>query len=304
MFGLLGSRPNMAHLLLQGAYEGGGPALERRTEALWPLELLLMRAAPARLAVARKVVSRAILGGLLGLARQRLLEAGAGSLPGLSQIATFIALAPLLGAESATAAAEGKSYRRKPLKETETIRMTAVSPFGDRILFVLSQGPIGVEGIAAETGLTPAEVERTLEQLEEEPLAELAVTEGPDGERLYENRWPMITMNQWVEMNVDEQEQISNEIRLLIRSDLDEAVAAGTFDARPERALIRLPVRLDELGWQEINEVLEGTLEDCIEIQLRAQKRIEEGSRVSEAFGARVVLASFEMPPTERESRP
>jgi AcrR family transcriptional regulator len=301
MFGLLGSRPNMAHLLLQGAYEGGGPVLERRSEALWPLELLLMRAAPARLAVARKVVSRAILGGLLGLARQRLLEAGAGSLPGLSQIATFIALAPLLGAESATAAAEGKSYRRLPLETAEAVRLAAANPFSDRLLFALSHGPVSVGQIAAEMSLTPTEVEHALSQLEEEPLAELAVSEGEDGERLYENRWPMISMNEWMEMSVEEQEQISNEIRFLIRSDVEEAAAAGTFDSRPERFLLRLPVWLDERGWQEINEALEGTLEDCIEIQRRAQQRIEESGRISEAFSARVVLVSFEMPPAGPE---
>jgi len=304
MFGLLGSRPNMAHLLLQGAYEGGGPVLERRSEALWPLELLLMRAAPARLAVARKVVSRAILGGLLGLARQRLLEAGAGSLPGLSQIATFVALAPLLGAESATAAAEGKSYRRLPLKTAETVRLAAANPFGDRLLFALSHGPVTIKQIATEMGLTPTEVEHALAQLEEEPLAELAVSEGEDGEQLYENRWPLITMDEWTEMSIEEQEQISSEIRLLIRRDVEEAAAAGTFDSRPERSLIRLPVWLDERGWQEINESLEGTLEDCIGIQRRAQQRIEKDGWIGEAFGARVVLVSFEMPPTEPESHP
>jgi DNA-binding transcriptional ArsR family regulator len=245
------------------------------------------------------VVSKAILGGLLGLARQRLLEAGAGSLPGLSQIATFIALAPLLGAESATAAAEGKSYRRLPLETAETVRLATVNPFGDRLLFALSHGPVSVEQLAAETGLTPAEVEHTLSQLEEEPLAELAVSERDDGERLYENRWPLITLNQWMGMSVEEQEQISTEIRALIRSDVEEAAAAGTFDSRPERALIRLPVRLDESGWQEINEALEGTLEDCIEIQRRAQQRIKESGRSGEAFSARVVLVTFEMPPTE-----
>jgi AcrR family transcriptional regulator len=305
MFGLLGSRPNMAHLLLRGVYEGGGPVLERRTEALWPLEVLLMRAAPAQLAVARKVVSRAILGGLLGLARQRLLETGAASLPGLSQIATFITLAPLLGAESATAAAEGKSYRRLPVETAETVRLATINPFGDRLLFALSHGPVSVGELAAETGLTPTEIEHTLSQLEEEPLAELAVTEREDGERLYENRWPMITMSQWMEMSVREREQVSSEIRLMIRRDLDEAVAAGTFDERPEHFLVRLPVRLDERGWQEINETLDGTLEDCIEIQQRAQGRIANSGRVSEAFGARVVLVSFEMPPSgEPEPRP
>jgi len=301
MFGLLGSRPNMANLLLQAVYEGGAPALERRSEALWPLELLLMRAAPARLAAARKVVSGAILGGLLGLTRRRFVEVGAAGLPGLTQISTFIALAPILGIESATAAAEGKSYRRPGLDAAESVRLATINPLSDRLLIALSHGPVTVEQIAAEIDLTPAEVELSLARIEEEPLAELAVVEGENGERLYENRWPLLETPQWAEFTLEEQEQMSAEIGVLIGKEMEEAAVAGTFDSRPERFLVRLPVRLDERGWQELSESLEGTLEECIEIQRRTQKRLEEGGRLSETFSARVVLVSFEMPPREPE---
>lgn len=297
MFGLLSSRPNMANLLLSAAYEGGAPALERRGEALWPLELLLMRAAPARLAAARKVVSGAILGGLLGLARWRFAEAGAGSLGGLTQFGTFIALAPILGTESATAAAEGKSYRRPPPQAAEAVRMATIDPLSDRLLIALSHGPVTVEQIGAEIDLSPQEVELSLARIEEEPLAELAVVEGENGERLYESRWPLLEAPQWSEFGLEEQEQISAEVGLLIRKEMEEAAAAGSFDARPERFLVRLPVRLDERGWQELNESLNGTMEECIEIQRRTQKRLEESGRISEAFSARVMLISFEMPP-------
>ena len=114
LLGLLASRPNLAHLLLVGAYEGGAPALRRRSEALRPLEGMLMRAAPSQLPVSRALLSEALLGGLLWLARRRMAEAGPGALLGLAPICTYIVLAPLLGAEQATAAAAGKSYRRQP----------------------------------------------------------------------------------------------------------------------------------------------------------------------------------------------
>ncbi|MET0557218.1 MAG: TetR/AcrR family transcriptional regulator [Solirubrobacterales bacterium] len=297
LFGLLGSRPNMANLLLSGAFEGGAAALQRRSEALWPLELLLMRAAPAPLAAARKVVSGAILGGLLGIARRRFLEAGAAGLPGLVQISTFIALAPLLGTESATAAAEGKSYRRPPLVVTgDEVRLAAINPLSDRLLVALSHGPVTVEQIAAEIELSPQEVELSLSRIEEEPLAELAVVEGENGERLYENRWPLLETPQWAEFSLEEQEQMSAEVQTLIHKEMEEATAAGTFDTRPERFLVRLPVRLDERGWQELHDSLATSMEECIEIQRRTQKRLEASGRLSETFSARVVLVSFEMP--------
>ena len=302
MFGLLASRPKLANLLLHGAYEGGTPALERRADALWPLELLLIRAAPTRLAAARKVVSGAILGGLLGLARKRFLEAGAAALPGLTQIGTFIALAPLLGTESATAAAEGKSYRR-PQPERAVARF-AGTPLNSRLMLALSHGPMSIEQIATETELAPEQVELALSALEEESLAELAVVEGEDGKRHYESRWPLIEKAEWIELSQGEQEQMSAEIGLLIKREAEEAVAAGTFDSRPERVLVRLPVWLDARGWQDLNESLDRTLEDCMKIQDRARKRIEGSGQSVDAFGARVVLASFEMPAAGAEAHP
>jgi AcrR family transcriptional regulator len=112
LLGLLASRPNLAHLLLIGTFEGGAPALERRAEALLPLESLLTAAVSDRLAAPPPRVAEAILGGMLGLARRRLMADGAGALVGLAPICTYVVLAPLLGVEDATAAAQGKSYRR------------------------------------------------------------------------------------------------------------------------------------------------------------------------------------------------
>jgi len=295
MFGLLSSRPNMANLLLQGAYEGGAPALLRRSEALWPLELLLIRAAPARLPVARKVVSGAILGGLLGLARQRLAEAGAGALTGLTQISTFIALAPLLGAESATAAAEGKSYRRLP-PTSAGARLAVVTPIPPRLLLALSQGPMSVEQIAAEAELTPAEAELALSALDENPLSELTVTEGDDGVRRYQSRWPVFTTEQVSAMSPEEERRISQEGWERMQRSVEEAIAAGTFESRPERFLVQLPVWLDEQGWLELSDCLTGTMDECWEIQERARQRLEEGGRQDEAFGSNIFLATFEMP--------
>jgi AcrR family transcriptional regulator len=296
LFGLLASRPNLANLLLRSAYEGGAPALVRRREALWPLELLLMRTAPAQLSVSRKVVSEALLSGVLGLARRRLDETGPGGLTGLTQICTYIVLAPLLGVEKATAAAEGKSYRRSHPGTDESLRLAAVVPVSDQLLFALSHGPVSVAEMATETGRSPAQVVAALDRLEEEALAEFTITAGEDGERLYENRWPLMTTPRWEGLPQEEREQISAEIGWLIRKEAEDAAAAGTFDARPERFLVRLPIHVDELGWQELHDSLNGSLEECIQIQQRARERLEKSGRAGDGFSTRVILASFEMP--------
>lgn len=296
LFGLLASRPNLAKLLLCGVYEGGAAALERRREALWPLELLLMRATPTGVTASRKVVAEAILGGLLGLARRRLVESGPGALAGLVQISTYIALAPVLGAESATAAAEGKSYRRPRTEVAESIRDAGIGAQGERIILPLTHGPVSVEEMAEETGLSRAQVEASIAQLEEQERTELVVVEGEDGVRRYESRWPLIEGSDWRQLGVGEREQISAEIGLMIRKEVEESAAAGSFDARPERWLVRLPVWLDERGWLELNESLDRSLEDCLAVQRRAQERLNAGGDPAAGFAARVLLVSFEMP--------
>ncbi|HSC21948.1 MAG TPA: TetR/AcrR family transcriptional regulator, partial [Solirubrobacterales bacterium] len=84
LFGLFASRPNLARLLLIGSIEGGGAALQRRADALRPIESLLAQAGARRPAQPQRVTAEAILGGVLGLARRRLLDAGAGGLPSLA----------------------------------------------------------------------------------------------------------------------------------------------------------------------------------------------------------------------------
>lgn len=295
--GLLATRPKLANLLLRSVYEGGAPALERRAEALWPLRSLLVRTAPTELAAGRNVVSEAILGGLLGLARRRLIEDGPGALPGLTPICTYVALAPMLGVEQATAAAEGKSYERPRPDVAEAIRRAADGPGTERVWLALGDGPLSVAQLAAKTALAPAEVEAVVAHLEEEPLASLHVTEGESGERLYESHWPLINTTDWGDLNQPEREQISAEVLRLMESETRAALAAGTFDSRLERFLVRLPMWLDERGWQELCDALEGSLEISREIQERATRRLREGGQGSEGSPARVFLVSFEPPP-------
>lgn len=296
-FGLLATRPNLANLLLRGVYEGGAQALERRAEGLWPLRSLLVRAAPTELAAARNVFSEAILGGVLGLARRRLIADGPGALPGLTPICTYVVLAPTLGVEQATAAAEGKSYERPRPDVSAAIRRAADGLGADRVWLALGDGPLSIAQIAARTALDPADVEATIAQLEEEPLASLNVTVGENGERLYDSHWPFISTVDWSELTQPEREQISTEILRLMESETRAALAAGTFDSRLERFLVRLPMWLDERGWQELCDALEGSFEISREIQERATRRLQAGGGAAEGSPARVFLVSFEPPP-------
>lgn len=299
LLGLLASRPNLAHLLVVAAYEGGAPALQRRSEALRPLEGMLTRAAPSQLPVSRVLLSEALLGGLLWLARRRMAEAGPGALLGLAPICTYIALTPSLGAEQATAAAEGKSYRRQSPDAPDSLRFSKAHPEEARLLTLLSQEPLSVEAMAEQVLIPSEEVESRLARLQEKGMIERSSWVEASGPPIYQSRWPVWSTAEWERRSQPEREGLSAEIDSAMREDIDDAMAAGTFDRHPERFLVRIPLRLDEQGWKELHNALNLSMEEILSIQRRTKQRLEEQGGSSRRFPIRVHLVSFE--PATRE---
>jgi AcrR family transcriptional regulator/DNA-binding transcriptional ArsR family regulator len=293
LLGLLSSRPNLSHLLLVAAYEGGAPALRQRSEALRPLEAMLLRATPGQLPVSRALLPEALLGGLLWLARRRMMEAGAKALIGMTPICTYIALAPMLGAEQATDAAEGKSYRRQPLNLAHALQVPA-HPHEVRLLALLSQDPLSEEELAEKTSLSQTQTEAAISALEEAGLVEQAPWTEVGSPPIYQSRWPVWATAEWERRSQAEREGLSAEINSAMREEVDEAVAAGTFDMHTERFLVRMPLWMDQQGWEEIRDALTLSMEECMSIQQRARKRLEEDGVTSRGFPVRVHLVSFE----------
>jgi AcrR family transcriptional regulator len=292
LFGLFASRPNLAHLLLVGVFEGGAPALRRRWEALEPLEALLTQVSPHRVATQR-VAAEAIVAGTLGLARRRLLTDGAGALPSLAPICTYIALSPLLGVKQATAAAEGKSYRRDAASLAEITRVLARNATAGNLLTLLTHGSRVGELIEA-LPQPREEIEAQLSELEETGIIQLAEAGDEGDDRLFTTGWQAVTTEEWKGLELDQRERLSEEIIWMVKEEVDEASAAGLFDARPERHLVRLPMWLDEEGWRELSSTLDGTFDSCLEIQKRVQRRVQQES--ADAAPARVMLVSFDAP--------
>lgn len=297
LLGLLASRPNLAHLLLFATYEGGGPALRRRAESLRPLETLLARTAPPGLQLPPPVLAEALIGGILWLLRRRMEESGPGALLGLAPVCTYIALAPMLGAEQATAAAEGKSYRRQPQSGATTLAHAVTRSIDGRLVTALSQGSGDIDALAREASLPRHEVESQLAQLEEVGLIErLAGEAGP----VFRSRWPVWRIEEWERLDQSKREAASTEIAWAMKEEVEEAITAGTFDAHPERSLVRMPIWVDEQGWQELHRALELTLDECFAIQRRVGQRLEEKGNPKEGFPARVHIVSFEPAPPEQ----
>jgi AcrR family transcriptional regulator len=96
----LASRPAMAQLIAVEIHAAGSAAMERRHDTLRPLEELIgggFKHEPGAPALA----AEAITGAVFTLIYKRLRASGAGSLPTLAPLLSYITLCPFLGAEEA-----------------------------------------------------------------------------------------------------------------------------------------------------------------------------------------------------------
>lgn len=297
LFGMLASRPNLAHLLLAGAREGGAPALERRTEVLRQIEPLLSAGVPAhQRPVSIRIASEALLTAVLEVSARRLAESGAGALPGLVAICSFMVLAPVLGAEQATAAAEGKTYRKPAPAVSQAALLASHRSISEQVIVGLVGGPKTAADLTESTLLSREEVDTQIAILEANGVIVPVEPDEGSTDHRYEAAWARIAAEEASGHNRAEREALSLEIGQVIRAEVEEAVSAGTFDAREDRFLVRLPVWLDDKGWGELLEHLDDSLDGSLEIQRRAMVRLKrEGNPEAGSFG-RLLLVTFEVP--------
>jgi len=90
----------------------------------------------------------------------------------------------------------------------------------------------------------------------------------------------------------------------VIRAELEEAVREGTFDARPDRSLVRMPLWLDDQGWSELAEHLDGALEGSQEILARARERLLSSDDRGAGTYGRLIFTTFELPRGEDDEGP
>jgi len=111
MFDFLASRPPLANLAMVEVYTVGLEGMRRRMEALRPLQDLIAGGYELAPKTAQ-IAAEGIVGGVYTLAYRHLRDGGAGALPALAPVCTYITLAPFVGAEDACRIANGDGRGR------------------------------------------------------------------------------------------------------------------------------------------------------------------------------------------------
>jgi AcrR family transcriptional regulator len=290
-FNFLASRPSLAHLLLVEVYAAGPTAISRREEALRPLEMLFAEGR-LRSPTVPWIAREAIPGGVLALAYQQIRREGPESLPGLAPISAYLTLAPFLGAEEAAAAAIGGPRARTAQGAEAPGRIVVAQVFAE-----LAGGRSGgVEDLAANLGRDRREVRHALDELQRAKLVE-PDPDDESGER-FRHAQMEIEDEEWSKIPLRERENLSRAMVYVMTAELDQSLESGTFDASPDRTLVRFPVIVDRQGWVELMKIHRDAVDAIYAVQAEATRRLEESGTPIEGSSFQIL---FEVPRSDSD---
>lgn len=115
---------------------------------------------------------------------------------------------------------------------------------------------------------------------------------------------PFLNDDDWAQLPPSARKAVSNTVLSKALGDVRSAVAAGTFDDRPNRHLSYSALMLDEQGWNALGERLNELLDWAIEEQAAAAGRLQEGESGGAQVRARLTLMAYSAPPVDADEAP
>jgi DNA-binding transcriptional ArsR family regulator len=107
-------------------------------------------------------------------------------------------------------------------------------------------------------------------------------------------RRPFFTDSDWKRLPRSGRQAVADVGLQLIWEDVSAAIKAGTFEARSDRHLSRSPLVVDEQGWGELRDLLNGVLDQAERIAKRSGDRLAKSAETR--IPTRLVLMNFESP--------
>lgn len=85
---------------------------------------------------------------------------------------------------------------------------------------------------------------------------------------------PYVSESEFAAQTIEEREVFTRYILQLLVADIARAMDGHTFDSRPNRAILRTPMLVDEDGFQELSELHLEMYERTLDIQARSAERL------------------------------
>lgn len=118
------------------------------------------------------------------------------------------------------------------------------------------------------------------------------VTHGGRTEHIYRaTKRQFFTAEEWEGVEPHARQPITVSILRLISEDVGRSLLSGKFDEPPDNHLSRSPLDVDQEGWREIVSILERTLEEVLEVNVRSAERARLSGE--DLMKVRVVMMQF-----------
>jgi DNA-binding transcriptional ArsR family regulator len=111
---------------------------------------------------------------------------------------------------------------------------------------------------------------------------------------------PVVTEDEFLEQSVEEREVFTRHTLQLHVTDVARAMDEHTFDVRPNRVLQRMPMVVDEEGFQELSELHTEVFERQMEIQANSNGR--RAGTEDEGISTVSTSMFFETPQKQRKN--
>lgn len=160
--------------------------------------------------------------------------------------------------------------------------------------------------LAEELGESVKNVSYHIEVLKELDCVELVEKRPKHGSRVIEHfykatRMPYFDEAAWDQLDLKKKWDIVTPIMRLSSQDINESLAAGVFLDPDDNHLSRTPLNVDDLGWEEVRDILGETLERLLDVRASVAERIRQDEN-SETIPIKVHLFQFRSPDRDKSA--
>jgi DNA-binding transcriptional ArsR family regulator len=160
-----------------------------------------------------------------------------------------------------------------------TLAAIVAHPTRARAFLILAERTASPAEIAKEIGKDVGHVGYHVRKLQQLDLIELVDEKPVRGavEHFYRAiERPVVTEEEFAQQSLEEREVFTRAILQLHVADVARAMDQHTFDARASRVIVRMPMLVDEEGFQELSEIHTELYNKMFEVQAKSAGRMAD----------------------------